>query len=216
MTTPSSSPVKILIVEDELIFRSLLKSHIESEYGPCMVYEACDGEEGWQMFREHQPDYCIIDLGLPKLRGEMLINLMHGHHSQPRILVLTGHTPCELRDILHKTDDTFLVEKMAPFHQLNGALKVLLNRNTDVAHHYLVRNLTRMGKSAIETLTNREKTILSMLGEGKTSDGIAEFLGISVHTVRTHRKNLMKKLGIHNHGVLVRFAIEQGLSAKRS
>ncbi|MDV7394872.1 helix-turn-helix transcriptional regulator, partial [Arthrospira platensis SPKY1] len=60
-----------------------------------------------------------------------------------------------------------------------------------------------------------EKTILAMVGEGKRSEAIAGVLGISVHTVRTHRRNLMQKLGIHSGALLVRYAIDSGLAGKR-
>lgn len=178
------------------------------------MLEASDGEEGWECFRAHRPEFCIIDLRLPKLSGEMLINLMQSEPTPPRILVLTGQTLAQLPDIVAKTDKLFFVEKMAPLEKLNEALANLFNFRTPEPWR-MEPDTQGAGKpNPLDELTRREKTILGMVGQGKSSEAIAELLCISVHTVRTHRRNLMQKLGIRTCAVLVRYAISSGLTGR--
>lgn len=205
---------KVLIVEDEAIFRSLLRDHLQNAYHAYQVLEASDGEEGWHQFRSHQPEFCIIDLRLPKLRGEMLINLMQNDPSPPRILVLTGQTLADLPDIVAKTDTLFFVEKMAPLEKLNESLAILFNLKQSEPWQIDSLAGTEGQAHRLDQLTRREKTILGLIGEGKSSESIARVVGISVHTVRTHRRNLMQKLRIHTCAVLVRYAIQNGLTGK--
>jgi len=204
---------KVLIVEDEAIFRSLLRDHLETAFKAYNVIEASDGEEGWDQFRKHSPDFCIVDLRLPKLRGEMLINLMQCYHDAPRILVLTGQPMGEFPDMVKKTDKLFFIEKTAPLARLDAALRQLFNRRQAEPGNFALK--FEKSECFLQQLTDREKTILAMVGEGKRSESIAGVLGISVHTVRTHRRNLMQKLGIHSGALLVRYAIDSGLAGKR-
>jgi DNA-binding NarL/FixJ family response regulator len=207
---------KVLIVEDEAIFRSLLRDHIETAFKAYNIVEACDGEEGWDQFRKHNPGFCIVDLRLPKLRGEMLINLMQCHHSSPRILVLTGQPIGEFPDMVKKTDKLFFIEKRASLEKLDAALKQLFNRRQVEPGDFALDTTKAAYDTNLGNLTDREKTILGMVGDGKSSESIAVLLGISLHTVRTHRRNLMQKLGIHNGALLVRYALESGLASRRS
>lgn len=205
---------KVLVVEDEAIFRSLLRDHLMNSFEVCNVLEASDGEKGWEHFRAHRPEFCIVDLRLPKLSGEMLINLMQSEPTPPRILVLTGQSLAELPDIVAKTDKLFFVEKMAPLEKLNEALANLFNFRTAEPWRMESANAVPGQPHKLDQLTRREKTILGMVGEGKSSESIAELLGISVHTVRTHRRNLMQKLRIRTCAVLVRYAMSSGLTGK--
>lgn len=202
---------KVLIVEDESIFRTLLRDHLKSVFSIQNILEAADGEAGWHLFREHQPTYCIVDLRLPKLRGELLINLMQAHHVPPRILVLTA-TQFEgnYQDLIKQTDRMFFIEKMAALPDLNAALSQLFGHSrVDSGNFSLTKDEPRRARDP-DHLTKRELTILGMIGEGNSSVSIAEILGISVHTVRTHRRNLMQKLEVHNAAALVRYALEHG------
>lgn len=202
---------KVLIVEDESIFRTLLSDHLKSVFSIPDALEAADGEAGLLLFRKHQPKYCIVDLRLPKLRGEVLINLMQTHHAPPRILVLTAaQIEGEYKDLIKQTDRMFFIEKMAALPDLNAALSQLFGHSrADSGNFSLIKEESRRARDP-DKLTKRELTILGMIGEGNSSLSIAELLGISVHTVRTHRRNLMQKLGIHNAAVLVRYALEHG------
>lgn len=205
---------QVLIVEDEAIFRSLLRDHLQNFFQACNVLEASDGEKGWEQFRTHRPEFCIVDLRLPKLSGEMLINLMQSEPTPPRILVLTGQTLAELPDIVEKTDKLFFVEKMAPLEKLNEALSVLFHFKQSEPWKVESNSVKPGPPHTLDQLTRREKSILGMVGEGKSSESIAELLGISVHTVRTHRRNLMQKLRIRTCAVLVRYALSSGLTGK--
>lgn len=206
---------KVLIVEDESIFRTLLRDHLKSVFSVRDVLEAADGEAGWHLFREQQPTHCVVDLRLPKLRGELLINLMQAHHVPPRILVLTA-TQFEgnYQDLIKQTDRMFFIEKMAALPDLNAALSQLFGHSrADSGNFSLIKEESRRARDP-DQLTKRELTILGMIGEGNSSQYMAGLLGISVHTVRTHRRNLMQKLGIHNAAVLVRYALEHGHAYK--
>lgn len=214
LTPMSVISSKVLIVEDEAIFRSLMRDHLQNSFQASNVFEASDGEIGWEQFRNHRPEFCIVDLRLPKLSGEMLINLMQSEPTPPRILVLTGQTLAELPDIVQRTDKLFFVEKMAPLEILNEALSNLFHsRKADPWRTEVITEAAGPPQK-LDLLTRRERTILGMVGEGKSSESISELLGISVHTVRTHRRNLMHKLRIRTCAVLVRYAMNSGLTGR--
>lgn len=202
---------KVLIVEDEAIFRSLFCDYVQSEFKWIDTIEACDGQQGWEQFRQHEPDYCIVDLSLPKLRGEVLINMMQSHHKPPRILILSAQATRDLPERISNAEQLLSVDKMAPLQNLNEALKHLFNgQHTDLGPLEISSKPTAP-EDPFSDLTLREKTILGMIAEGKKSEAIGEMLGISVNTVRTHRRNLMQKLRIHSAALLVRYALEHGL-----
>jgi DNA-binding NarL/FixJ family response regulator len=207
--------LKVLIVEDEAIFRSLLKDHISATFPASSIIEAVDGEVAWNLFREHTPEFCIVDLRLPKLRGELLINLMQQHHLSPRILVLTNQALNESPKIMRTKNDVLFVEKTASLKELDSALHQLFGKSKTWNADLPTRVLTSQKGPKNEQLTDRETLVLCMIGEGKTNECVALALGISTHTVRTHRRNLMQKLGIHNAALLVRYALDHELSGLR-
>jgi DNA-binding NarL/FixJ family response regulator len=191
-----------------------MRDHLQNSFQASNVFEASDGENGWEQFRHHRPEFCIVDLRLPRLSGEMLINLMQSEPTPPRILVLTGQTLAELPDIVERTDKLFFVEKMAPLEKLNEALSNLFHARKVNSWGTEVNAEAAGPQQKPDQLTRREKTILGMVGEGKSSEAISELLGISVHTVRTHRRNLMQKLRIRTCAVLVRYAMSSGLTGR--
>jgi two-component system response regulator NreC len=207
---------KVLVVEDESIFRSLICDHLQNEFKNLVVIEANDGEEGWAKFRLHEPEFCIIDLRLPKLRGEVLIDLMQRHHKPARILVLTGQATGDLVESIRNPQRLFFVDKMAPLERLNDALMLFLDsQDTDPGPFGLEDNAADE-EGPLARLTSRERTILGLIGEGKKSQAISEMLDISIHTVRVHRRNLMQKLNINSAAMLVRFALDHGLAGGKS
>jgi len=140
------------------------------------VLEASDGEKGWEQFRSHRPDFCIVDLRLPRMSGEMLINLMQSEPIPPRILVLTGQTLAELPDIVEKTDKLFFVEKMAPLEKLDEALSNLFHSRPAELWRIEPKSVKSPAPPKLDQLTRREKTILGMVGDGKSSESISELL----------------------------------------
>lgn len=206
---------KVLVVEDEAIFRSLLCDYLKKTFGVESVLEGVDGNQGWDLFCDHRPDFCIIDLHLPKLRGEILIDLMQKHHEPPRILVLTAQPEVAIEELFHSTKGLLRIEKMAPVEKLKTALETLFFGKKKSQINYSKSDKQKPKVDSLMKLTLREKTILSMVGEGEKSEQIAEILGISVFTVRTHRRNLMRKLGIHSVALLVRYAMDRGLVSER-
>lgn len=116
--------------------------------------------------------------------------------------------------MVKKTDKLFFIEKTAELTRLVAALRQLFDGRQAEPGNFALK--VDRSECFLGQLTDREKTILGMVGEWKRSGAIAGVLSISIHTVRTHRRNLMQKLAIHNSTLLVHYAIDSGLASKKN
>lgn len=198
-----------LVVEDEGIFREFICNFLKSNYRSITVFEAGDGVTAWETAKKVSPDFCIVDLKLPLLSGVDLIELLLNSHLTPRLLVLTANKGlCDSIEYKDKTD-VFIIEKMTSLHELRNSLTALFNPGHPLEETFRLSKRTPIEKTF--GLTSREQMILTQIGYGAKTGKIAEVLGISVHTVRTHRRNIMRKLQVHSNSELVRFSIQNHL-----
>lgn len=210
----SDIPVKnisVLVVDDHTLFRQGLRRLFESEDGFSIIGEASDGEEAIRMAKTLQPDIVLMDLSMPNLNGIEATLKIKRILPETDILLLTMH------------DTPFMQEE----GQRMGASGYVLKRSADRELFEAIRTV-RSGKPyfqslaskpveataerpSYDTLSRREKEILGMLANGVTNKEISEQLCISVNTVETHRKNIMKKLNIHNLSEIIKYAMAYGI-----
>lgn len=204
----------LLLVEDEEVLRGLLREHIAFNHPRIRILETGDGASGWAIFRKEQPEYCVIDLRLPTMDGWSLIELMAGHHTPPRILILTAQTNWVPPGPFRCSERVLFLDKTAPLEKLSSALRELITKDTGQESAF---SLSGVGTNRTEDigLTKRERLIVSLIGGGMPIRSIAEMLGISLHTALTHRKNILRKLDLNSSNQLVRYAIETGISGAR-
>ena len=209
--------IRIVLADDhDLVragFASLLKGVADVE----IVAEAGDGREALRLVRLHRPELLITDVTMPGLNGLDLAERVRREMPQTRVIVLSMHGGEEhVRHALRAGASAYLLKKAA-FSELEIALRAVVRGETYLSpaiSHVLVSDFVRREGEAPEGAVNlppRQREILQLIAEGKTTKEIASLLDVSVKTIETHRTRLMARLGIHDIAGLVRYAIRTGL-----
>jgi two-component system, NarL family, response regulator NreC len=206
-------PIRVLLAEDHLIVRQGLRLLLEKEKIQ-VVGEAADGHEAIRQARELVPDIAILDFEMPNLNGVDAVREIVRANPKIRCIILTRHMeePYAL-EALRAGARGYILKTQAPQDIVTAVLHV--NRG----EVYLSPKVSRAVVEAYlakrdlpdDPLTARERQVLQLVGEGKSTKEIASVLCISVKTADTHRTKIMQKLDIHQVAGLVRYAIRQGL-----
>jgi len=213
------STFRILLADDHPVFRlglcSLLGSHEQWE----ICGQASDGREAVDKCRQLKPDLLILDIGMPELNGVDAARRILRENPLQRILVLTDvRSDQVIRDCLeagvrgwvYKSADP--VELMTAVEALQQHRSTFSSRVCDlILEGYLQR--LRPGPVALmpPPLTFREREVVQLVGEGKTSKEVATTLGISLKTAETHRSNILVKLNLHSTVELVLYAVQNDI-----
>jgi DNA-binding NarL/FixJ family response regulator len=209
--------LRILIADDHDLMRRGLKSLLESRPGWSICGEANTGREAVAKAEELRPDIVIIDITMPELNGVEAARRIVKVSPNTEVLVLSVHYSDQLiRDILDAGVRGYIVKSDSD-RDLVIAVETLANHKpffTPRATELILSNfnqkdgsLTEMPQSVGDRLTSREREIVQLLSEGKSSKEVASALSISVKTAETHRANIMRKLEIHSVSELVRYAV---------
>ena len=203
----------MLLADDHVVVRQGLRALLERE-GFEVVAEASDGREATRLARELVPDIAILDLSMPLLNGIETGRAIVRANTAVRTIALTVHT--ETHYVLAALEAGFsgYVLKSQAAEQLVRAIF-----EVDRGSIYLSPGISRvvveasLGKTAFpsDALTGREREVLQLVAEGKTTKQIAKLLGVSARTAESHRARIMTKLEIHDTAGLVRYAIRQGV-----
>lgn len=210
--------IRILIVDDHDLMREGIRSMLEPEPGLEVVGEVGDGQEAIRQARELRPDVILMDIALPGgIGGLEATEAILAERPESRILMLTQYEQREyIRRALKIGAQGYLLKRSAS-SQLKEAIRTVARGQRylhPVAAGELVELVTSgasLDEEEYETLTQRERQVLKLLAEGKTSRDIAKYLGIALKTAMTHRANLMAKLNLHSRAEVVRYAIRQGI-----
>ena len=213
---------RILIVEDYRILREGLRALLSSNPNFEVVGEAEDGRDAVRCAQELKPDLVLMDLSMPKMNGLDAIAEVKNQCPDTKVLVLTVHKADEyvfesltagadgylLKDATH-AELTLAIEKV-----LEGKPYLSPGISRSLVDGYLKGRRPSRSDLSLEVLTQRERQILKLIGEGYKNKEIADYLCISVKTAEKHRANLMRKLDLHNASALTAFAMEKGLITK--
>jgi DNA-binding NarL/FixJ family response regulator len=208
--------LRILIADDHDLMRRGLKALLQSKPGWTICAEAHTGREAVTKAEELKPDIVILDITMPELNGVEAARRILKASPNTEILVLSVHYSDQLiRDILDAGVRGYIVKSDSD-RDLIVAVEALANHKpffTPRATELILNNFNR-GSSAApspefigDRLTSREREIVQLLSEGKSSKEVASVLSISVKTAETHRANIMRKLEIHSVSELVRYAV---------
>ncbi len=213
---------KIVIVEDHTIVRDGLRSLLTSTKDFEVVGEAGDGLKAFRIIEKTRPDLVLTDLSMPRTDGVDMIETIKKELPHAKIVALTVHrTEAYVLAALKAGADGY-VQKEASYDELLMAVRSVMQGKQYISPEisgtiidgYLASRKSIRPDSPWEILTKRERQILKLIAEGYKSREIADYLHISLHTVETHRANLMQKLNLHNTAGLVSFAMEKGLVSK--
>lgn len=216
--------LRILIADDHEVARRGIRSLLESHPGWEVCAEAKDGRDAVELATSMKPDLVLLDIGMPNLNGLEAARQILTTSPNVAILILTMHDSDNvIREVLRAGARGFLLKSDAG-RDLVAAVEALESQKTfftpRVSQMVLDGFLNREKKrSEIEDVTNpsgdlltaREREVIQLLAEGRTSKEVAVTLNLSVKTAETHRTNLMRKLGLHSVADLTRYAVRNGI-----
>jgi len=210
------SALRLVIADDHEVVRKGLRAVLEARPGWEVAAEAKDGKEAVQKVRELKPDVTVLDISMPLLNGLEATRQIIKDDASARILVLTMHEADPLiQEVLDAGARGYLLKTDAS-RDLVTAVDALRNNKTYftsrvakmVLDGYLNKKSSpKHGESAAGPLTPRQREIVQLLAEGKSSKEVAVALGVSVKTAETHRANIMRRLDCHCVSDLVRYAV---------
>jgi DNA-binding NarL/FixJ family response regulator len=218
---PMKPKFKILIVEDNQLFREGLKSLLASNTEYECIGMARDGLEALQLIRKNEPDFVLMDLSMPKLDGISVMREIKTMYPETKILALTIHESDEFVLQAFNAGANGYCIKDSSRRDLLTAIQTVLDGKSyispqladQVMEGYLESSKRLKSKTDWETITEREKEVLTLVVEGYKNRQIAERLLISIKTVEKHRANIMKKLDLHSASELTAYALGKNLIA---
>ncbi len=214
-----SDPIRVVLVEDHQIVRQGLRALLEGTDDVVVIAEADNGEEGVEIAKQHKPDVVVMDLNLPGLNGVDATKAIRQAVPGAHVLILSMYSTEEhVRPAIRAGAEGYLL-KGSGLSDLVAAIKAVSTGNAffspQVAKIVLddSRRAAQGGvpERAGGDLTPRERQILKLVAEGRSSPEIAKDLNLSVKTVEGHRGRIMAKLDTKNVAGLVRHAIRLGL-----
>ncbi|MFO7890423.1 MAG: response regulator transcription factor [bacterium] len=209
---------KIILADDHQIIRDGLKSLIDKETVFELLAEASNGRTTVQLAEEMKPDVVIMDISMPGLNGmEAARQILHTN-PDIKIIALSVHSEKQFVSGMLRAGASAYLLKDCAFRELKEAINLVKQNQiylspkiTGLIIHDYKEKLIKEDQSVFNVLTGREREVLQLLAEGKTTKQVAGELYISVKTVETHRQNIMNKLSVYNLPELVKYAIRQGI-----
>lgn len=213
------SKIRVLLADDHTLVREGVRLLLEGQGDVEVVAEAADGREAVEKARLSHPDVAILDISMPEMSGLEASRQIKISDPETRILILT----------MHGTDDYFFraleagasgyVLKDAVSADLTAAVRAVYQGGVflypsvakRLVYDYLKRVSTGEERTSYDSLTDREKEVLKLIGEGFTNQEIAAHLTLSINTVQTHRSHIMEKLNLHSRAELMKYAVKIGL-----
>ncbi|MBK5102662.1 MAG: response regulator transcription factor [Burkholderiales bacterium] len=210
--------IRILLVDDHKMLREALRGILEKAGDIELVAEADDGAAALEMARALAPDVVVMDIGLVGMSGIEATRRLLAEHPGMKVLGLSTFADRRMVMQMLEAGARGYVVKSAGSEELLRGIREVAQGGTYLyaeAAAAIVDNLRRnsLQGSRNHTLGRREREVLQLLASGKTSTMIAEALGIATGTVEVHRRNIMRKLDLHNVAELTRYAIREGLTS---
>ncbi len=197
--------IRLVIAEDHQSLIDGIKLAFEYEDDIKVVGEANDGDELIEIVRQKVPDVVITDIRMPKCDGICATQIIKDEFPQIKVIAFSMFEQPEAVRQMKEAGASGYVKKNSPLTKLLKGVRTVAEGNTffdtDIAD--------KTENKEPSLLSSREKQILELVGQGKTSQEIADTLCIGKSTVDTHRKNILKKINVHGKSDLMRFAIER-------
>lgn len=216
--------IRVVLADDHKIVRDGLKSMLTKQLDVEVVGEAENGREAIQMARELSPDVVVMDIGMAELNGIDATKRLTEDLPDVRVVALSMHSDRRyVSEMLAAGAKGYLLKDSA-FSELTAAIRAAADGRTylsqgvaDVVLEDYVRRVSGIDEGPAPVngrgLSNREREVLQLIAEGRSTKEIAAVLHLSAKTVETHRRQLMEKLGIFNIAGLIKFAVREGLAS---
>ena len=218
-------PTRVLLAEDHTLVRAGIRALLQNLAGIEVVAEASDGREALRLIKTYQPDVVLMDIAMAGLNGLEATARVTKEFPTVRVIILSMHSNEEYVAQALRAGAAGYLLKDAVAAELELAVTAVARGETYlspvVSKHVIADYLRRVGEReasggggatpASELLTPRQREILQLIAEGRSTKEIASTLHLSVKTIETHRTQLMARLDIHDVAGLVRYAIRIGL-----
>lgn len=210
--------IRVVIADDHQMLREGLKSLIDAEDDIEIVGEADNGNAAVEMAEKTAPHVVVMDVAMADLNGIEATRSLQSRNASIRVIGLSAHPNRTYVAEMLKAGAWGYVLKKRAYEELVYAVREVMKGNKylspDVTSGVVDAHMDpeQRGEPAFAALTNREREVLQLLAEGKTTRGIAEALCISVKTIETHRRNIMEKLNLHSIAELTKYAVREGVS----
>jgi two-component system, NarL family, response regulator NreC len=212
--------VRIILADDHKIVRDGLRSLLSNQPGMDVIAEADNGRETVRLARDLAPDLVIMDIGMPDLNGIDATRQITAELPNVKVIALSMHSDRRFVVQMFRAGASGYLLKDCAFEELARAVGAVLKNQTylspavagpvmeDYIHH-----LSTAATVEFSVLSPREREVLQLLAEGKTTKETAALLCVSIKTVETHRQQIMSKLDIHSMAELIKYAIREGLTS---
>jgi DNA-binding NarL/FixJ family response regulator len=212
--------IKVLLADDHSMMRGGLRMLLEQHAELSVVGEAEDGRETVRLANKLSPDVVVMDIAMPDMNGIEATRKILADRPGAKVIALSMHSDRHFVSEMLKAGATAYLLKQCAVDELITAIKTVLKNQTylspcisGVVVDNFVRNTVKSGPSAFSHLTDREREVLQLMAEGKSSKEIANQLNLSIKTIETHRMKVMEKLNIHTVAELTKYAIREGLTS---
>jgi len=211
--------IKVLIADDHQIVRQGLRTLLEREPDLEVVAEAENGRSTVRLARESHPEVIIMDVAMPDMNGIEATRQIISEMPKVKVIALSMYADRRFVANMLKAGASGYLLKDCASEELVRAIRVVLTHKTflspgvaDIVVKDYVQAPLGSEVSAFSVLSNREREVLQLMAEGRSTNQIAECLHVSVKTVETHRQQMMQKLKMHSVAELTKYAIREGLT----
>jgi DNA-binding NarL/FixJ family response regulator len=205
--------VRVLVADDHALIRESFRALLERK-GYVVAGEAVNGQDAVRMARELKPDIALLDVSMPLLNGVDAGREIQQAHRETHVVLLTMHAEGHLLAAALRAGIRAYVLKSQPTDELVLAIRSVMRRQMYLSpelSEFAVDACVNGGSERARPLARRERQVLQLVAEGKTSKEIGTVLGVGTKTAESYRARVMKKLDIHDTAGLVRYAVRRGL-----
>ena len=209
--------IRVLLADDHTLVRAGIRSLLETMDEVEVVAESGDGHEALELIDRHRPDLALLDIGMPGLNGIEIARRVSRTASKTKIVILSMYDDkTHVQQAVRAGVAGYLLKGAAVAELPLAVAAVMAGQTylTPKVQRYVVDGFLQeepIGVDPLEGLTQRQREILQLVAEGRSTKEIAGILDVSIKTIETHRARLMERLDIHDVPGLVRFAIRSGL-----
>lgn len=211
--------IRVLLADDHTLIRAGLRMVVVSQPDFTVVGEASDGREAVALAEQLKPDVVVMDIGMPSLNGIEACRQIHDSLLGTQVIMLSMHSDegYVLRALKagakgYMLKDSAEADLASAIRAVTAGKSFFSPAVSKILLEDYMRKLKRTGaEDSFDLLSPREREVLQLVAEGKSSKEVANLLSLSVYTVETHRAKVMQKLNLHNIPELILYAVRKGV-----
>ena len=213
------TPIRVLLADDHTLIRAGLRMVVVSQPDFTVVGEASDGREAVALAEQLKPYVVVMDIGMPSLNGIEACRQIHDSLLGTQVIMLSMHSDegYVLRALKagakgYMLKDSAEADLASAIRAVTAGKSFFSPAVSKILLEDYMRKLKRTGaEDSFDLLSPREREVLQLVAEGKSSKEVANLLSLSVYTVETHRAKVMQKLNLHNIPELILYAVRKGV-----